>query len=166
MQHHQPMNFSISKGSKGVLIFSIVVFSLFSVLGFTQVFIPSSSLQEHQQNVRIGLTVGLMMIGMAAVIYRSLKKLPTCNVTIDDDGIWGSHLTKEGNLVYWDEICSSRHAPSFQKCFYLLDKNRRKLFTVHYQTENYEELVRLIRYRANIQIDEQSHARVRVVTRT
>lgn len=67
MKHHQTMNYPVSKGSKGILIFVIVFFLLFSMLEFSLIFFTSSSPQEHQDNVRIGLIGSSIMIGMAAL---------------------------------------------------------------------------------------------------
>ncbi|MGF1739659.1 hypothetical protein L4C34_01025 [Vibrio profundum] len=109
-------------------------------------------------NIRLACFNLLMMLGMAYVVYRSLNKLPTYTVSIDDDGIWQGHLSKEGNIVSWDQIYSSRHATAFFKCFYLLDGDRKKLFTVHYQLENYEMLVQIIRFRGGVEVGEQARS--------
>ena len=113
----------------------------------------SLSLLLFPDSSQIEAVLGAVFFGgLSGLTLFYAIRLPKCNVSIDEQGIWPAHLPREGNLIYWSDIADCQHAKPFFKCMYLLDSNDQKLLTIHYQVERFAELTGEIRRRANFQV--------------
>lgn len=93
----------------------------------------------------IGLSVaGIAFFGLLAWYgFRIAKQLPHCSVSVDDDGLWPAHLSKETQLVRWGDVHSLRERVYLQRLD-LLDSEGRILLKVEYQLVGFEALRALL----------------------
>lgn len=71
--------------------------------------------------------------------YTVLKSFPNSSISINEKGIWYSHLSELTNLIPWSQIHKIEEKPTAQKLV-LKDENGAALINVHYQLEGFDEL--------------------------
>ena len=93
----------------------------------------------------IGLSVfGVIFFGVLGWYgFRIAKQLPQCSVSVDRDGLWLAHLSKERSLIRWEDVHSTREHMYLQRLD-LLDKKGHVLIKVEYQLSGFETLRALL----------------------
>src|SRR5688572_30043892 len=88
--------------------------------------------------------LGFILFGCLAVYsFRLLKQLPYSSITIDSEGLWPSHKSKENGLVRWGSITDVQEHPTLQR----LDVTNATgdiLLRIEYQLMGFDRLRHLI----------------------
>lgn len=127
---------ALSKGTPWVFV-ALVVFSI------ALPFLPG-----YRQSNPIG-AVSLSVLGVCffGVLgwygFRIAKRLPYCAVSIDKDGLWSAHLSKETALIRWGQVHSTRERVYLQRLD-LLDSHGNVLIKLEYQLSGFETLRALL----------------------
>ena len=71
--------------------------------------------------------------------FRIVKRLPYCAVSVDDEGLWPAHLSRDTALIRWNRVHWARERPFLQRLD-LLDANGEVLMKLEYQLSGFEAL--------------------------
>jgi hypothetical protein len=128
---------------------SVWVFGALLLFSASLPFFPTSR-AEHMRalyGLSIAGTALFALVGWQS--FRTARRLPLCAITVDDDGLWLAHLSKEAGLVTWDDIESIRERVFLQRMD-LLDGIGRLVLTLEYQLVGFEQIRSLIADRARL----------------
>jgi hypothetical protein len=129
---------------------SVWVFGALLLLSASLPFFLPPSRAEHMRafyGLSIAGTALFALFGWQS--FRTARRLPLCAVTVDGDGLWLAHLSKEAGLITWDDIESIRERVFLQRMD-LLDGIGRLVLTVEYQLVGFETIRSLIANRARL----------------
>lgn len=116
----------------------------FALLSVALPFLPNGDRPSNNFGI-IGLSVfGVVFFGALGWYgFRVSKQLPQCSVSVDRDGLWPAHLSKEKSQVRWEDVYSTSERMYLQRLD-LLDKNGNVLIKVEYQLSGFETLRALL----------------------
>jgi hypothetical protein len=119
-------------------------FIAFALLSVALPFLPDENRPSGRAGI-IGLSVfGGLFFGLLAWYgFRTAKNLPQCSVSVDEDGIWPTHQTKEQSLIQWRDVHSTKERAYLQRLD-LLDTNGNVLMKIEYQLTGFEMLRALL----------------------
>ena len=89
----------------------------------------------------IGVSLFVVSITTAGAWYcfYYLRSFPFMSVTIDDDGIWPAHLSKETELIHWQDV-SNIQARSLMQCLDLKNREGVTLIKLEYKLAEFDKL--------------------------
>jgi len=132
--------FKLEKGFIRLFKFGVVFFIGMTLMSISLPFLPVEN--QTGNDVAIFVISGvltLLFFGFSIFTIKISKDLPFCNVSIDSDGLWYSHMRKESGLIGWSSINKIIERPNLQRLD-LIDNAGRKLMTIEYQLSNFEFL--------------------------
>lgn len=90
---------------------------------------------------QVALTVIALMFGLVSYFYlRTLFSFKHYDICADADGLWSNFKGKQNNLIKWSEIKGFKEFQYLQK-IQLLDYQGNKLEDLHYQLNNFHNLI-------------------------
>jgi hypothetical protein len=100
----------------------------------------------------VGLSgFGVLFFGVLAWLsFRIAKRLPQSSVSVDEDGIWPTHLTREKSLVRWKDVHSAKERLYLQRMD-LLNASGAVLIKIEYQLTGFEQLRALLVEKVSLQ---------------
>lgn len=149
---HSFRQFVIDKEAIMVSKFLVWFFVSLSLLALIIIFIPEKDEVVFYRQVQVALILFAVGISVAVYFKSILNKMPFYNISIDQDGIWYSHLEKNENLVRWTEIRDVDER-KYQKKVRLLDFKKQPLIDLHFQIKEFKDLILVIHQ--NIKLEEK-----------
>lgn len=95
--------------------------------------------------------VFLALSGVCIALFRIVRKIPFCSVSIDDDGLWYTHLCKRDGLVPWGSIEDVRERSVGQRL--LIISRGVTAMKIEYQLSDFRQLRATIADRAMINLN-------------
>jgi hypothetical protein len=140
----QTQTYAISNGYRLILRVSLGVFLLFGVafIGLLWLAVAPESFGGVGPYLVVGVGSGLFFV-LAVAVWWTLKQIPFCAVTADEEGLWPAHREREEALVPWDAIADVRQHAA-RRFLELLDERGDRLLRLEYQLEGYGDLRRRV----------------------
>jgi hypothetical protein len=139
-----PQTYAISNGYRLILRVSLGVFLLFGFgfLGLLWLAEGPGLPDGVGPYLVVAVGSGLFFV-LAAAARRTLKRIPFCAVTVDEEGLWPAHREREEALIPWDAITDVRQHAA-RHFLELLDERGDRLLRLEYQLEEYADLRRRV----------------------
>ena len=132
--------FKLEKGCIRLYKFGVAFFIVMALMSISLPFFPVEN--QTRNDVAIFVISGILtflFLGLTIYTIKIYKGLPFCNILIDSDGLWYSHIRKESGLIGWSSVRKIIERPRLQRLD-LLDNVGRKLMMIEYQLNNFEYL--------------------------
>ncbi len=131
---------------------SIVLFVCMLVGSIALMILPAKTHTLYLEDFVEGLiAIGLFGFLCFRSIYYALA-FPKSNISMDKEGLWPTHMPKNGSLIYWSDIAGYETGSPLMKRLHLLDHYDHRLMTIHYHIDRYDELVEEIQRRTRLDI--------------
>lgn len=125
---------------------SVLIFAVFTILFIALPFIPEPSDAANCNQPRSTVTtyvlssVGTIFFSALAWYgYLIVRSFPYKSITVDNDGLWLAHLSKETGLIRWTDIANIRERKLLQRMD-LVDSKGITLLRLEYQLKQFSEL--------------------------
>ena len=127
--------FRLGNGYIWFLRFGVIFFTGMAILSLASPYLPD----DKPVTVMMSVVLSIGFLGFSIFTYLVVRKLPYCNVSVDTDGLWYSHLSKKDGLTEWQSIQSIRERAGMQRLD-LLGNDNQLLIKVEYQLNDFELL--------------------------
>jgi hypothetical protein len=144
-----PQTFGIQRSFAVLSRLASWVFGLFSALCLAVPFLPDNGCPLHPNGLYVLAVIALFFGALAWLGHRIARQLPWAAVTVDDDGLWPAHLSKDTALLRWEDVRSTRERPYLQRLD-LVDVTGRVRLKLEYQLVGFETLRALVTEKARL----------------
>jgi hypothetical protein len=134
----QPRTFVIDPAFARFTRGSAWVFAALALLSAALPFLPLHGRSESSSALYALSIAGCALFALLGWHTACIaRRLPRCSISVDDDGLWRTHLGKDNDLVTWNDIESLRESLLLQRLD-LLDGIGRRVLSVEYQLNGFE----------------------------
>jgi hypothetical protein len=128
-------------------------FSVFALFGLVVIAMGFSESTRDDATIISGVVCFLVFVGFAYASLRMNRVIDKSSITIDDDGLWPTHLNKDEALVRWSDVRAVRERQIWQRLELKSDTDQ-VLLKLEYQLDNFQRLRQILMRKMSVQHDD------------